>query len=227
MKYFTGIKDLDIKIINYLDDNNLFNIIRTNKYLYLLTCNDNFWMNRVIKKYGKIIGGPEYIKVNFIDSNWKNYYIFVKKLLLLNINDTLEYAKNNKRYDLLNIISECIRLQRTIDINIHRDEFNLVKAVLRNPLFNPSVNDNEIISICSFFGYEDILIEILKDPRVNPSSNENEPLKLAVKNNHIEIVKLLIEDKRFKIINIEEIIELAECNNRFEIQDYLEDFKNP
>ena len=71
MKGFTGIKDLDLKILMDVDDETLLNACSTNKELYRI-CNidQSFWRNRYVKQYGEnaALFKP---KVR----SWKNYYM--------------------------------------------------------------------------------------------------------------------------------------------------------
>ena len=51
MNRFTGQKDVDITILNLLEDKDLINMCKTNKYVNSICENDNFWRDRIIKKY--------------------------------------------------------------------------------------------------------------------------------------------------------------------------------
>jgi small GTP-binding protein len=83
-KVFTGIKDLDIIILNNIDDKKLYKMMRTNKYFWNLTLNDNFWFHRIKKFYN--------IDVNYKPQNvtWRNYYQRMKKTLkIVIVGDTM------------------------------------------------------------------------------------------------------------------------------------------
>lgn len=68
---WTGLKDVDRKILQELDDKDLFFLLLTkNIYLYKLT-DDVFWRNRLINKYPTTVSyKPEKYK-------WKQYYLNV------------------------------------------------------------------------------------------------------------------------------------------------------
>ena len=51
MNRFTGQKDVDITILNLLEDKDLINMCKTNKYVYSICENDTFWRDRIINKY--------------------------------------------------------------------------------------------------------------------------------------------------------------------------------
>lgn len=71
MKGFTGVKDLDLKILMDLDDETLLNACSTNKELYRI-CNvdQSFWRNRYVKQYGEHAA-------SFKEKgrSWKNHYM--------------------------------------------------------------------------------------------------------------------------------------------------------
>jgi hypothetical protein len=68
---FSGIKDVDLKILSKLEDKDLLNVcITKNKYVYHICNDENFWRNRILKKYGNFI---VYYKPE--DSNWKKFYM--------------------------------------------------------------------------------------------------------------------------------------------------------
>ena len=73
MKSFSGIADVDLKILENLDDKDLFQACSVNKELFRI-CNKepSFWKGRFIKKYG--LHASEYKPV---DRSWKNHYMQV------------------------------------------------------------------------------------------------------------------------------------------------------
>ena len=71
MKGFTGIKDLDLKILMELDDKDLIKTCATNRELYRI-CNvdQSFWRNRYVKQYDE-----EAAKYKPEGRSWKNHYM--------------------------------------------------------------------------------------------------------------------------------------------------------
>ena len=71
MKGFTGIKDVDLKILMELDDRDLIRTCATNRELRRI-CNvdQGFWRNRYVKQYGEHAASfkPE-------GRSWKNHYM--------------------------------------------------------------------------------------------------------------------------------------------------------
>ena len=70
-KGFTGIKDVDLKIMMELDDKDLISTCATNKELYRI-CNvdQSFWRNRYVKQYGE-----EAAQYKPEGRSWKNHYM--------------------------------------------------------------------------------------------------------------------------------------------------------
>jgi hypothetical protein len=69
-KTFSGIKDVDRKILESLDDENLFSILFVNKYLNQVS-DENFWKRRLISKYP----GAFSYKTQKRAQTWKQYYL--------------------------------------------------------------------------------------------------------------------------------------------------------
>ena len=66
----TGIKDVNLKILSELNDRDLLNYCTTDKYAYQICQNEDFWRNRLIRKYGdKVLNNKPK------DISWKNYYM--------------------------------------------------------------------------------------------------------------------------------------------------------
>lgn len=67
---FTKIRDVDLKILQMLDDHELYDICELDDYARLLCKDENFWRNRFISKFSRdILGGkPD-------DMTWEEYYI--------------------------------------------------------------------------------------------------------------------------------------------------------
>jgi hypothetical protein len=69
---FTGIKDVDLKILFELDDRSLLNACATNKYAYNICKNESFWRDRFISRFGN-----EVTKYKPEERSWKNHYMQV------------------------------------------------------------------------------------------------------------------------------------------------------
>lgn len=67
---FTGLKDLDYKIMEELDIKSLLNFCRTDKYISGLCENDMFWKRRFEQRIG-------YGKYKPSTMTWKKYYLYL------------------------------------------------------------------------------------------------------------------------------------------------------
>lgn len=90
----TGIKDVDLMILDKLSDRDLLNFCITNKSNKKLCDNQDFWRNRFIKRFGDVAG-----KYKNPNRSWKNHYLIV-------ISDLDEYQKNGmSNWEFFNEIS--------------------------------------------------------------------------------------------------------------------------
>ena len=82
---FSGIKDVDRKILEKLDDKDLLSILLTNKYLNKIL-DERFWRNRLIQRYPGAISFKKEEKEEGAGhtQTWKRYYLttvyYVNKL---------------------------------------------------------------------------------------------------------------------------------------------------
>ena len=70
MKTLSQIKDVDLKILSELDDNDLLSFCKLNvenKYVYKLCNDENFWRDRTVKKFGKLEKNE--------NRSWKHLYL--------------------------------------------------------------------------------------------------------------------------------------------------------
>ena len=70
MKTLSQIKDVDLKILSELDDNDLLSFCKLNvenKYVYKLCNDENFWRDRTLKKFGKVNKNE--------NRSWKHLYL--------------------------------------------------------------------------------------------------------------------------------------------------------
>ena len=85
---FSGIKDVDRKILGQLDDKDLLAVLLTNRYLNKIL-DDNFWRNRLIEKYPGAVSSKAFTEKEGKEESqekdtWKRYYLttvyYVNKL---------------------------------------------------------------------------------------------------------------------------------------------------
>ena len=93
----------------------------------------------------------------------------------------------------------------------------LVKILLADKRFDPSMGDNFAIIDASRFGHPDLARLLLADKRVDPSAAENFAIIHASWRGHFENVKLLLADKRLIIHADNSAIVMAADKNYIEI----------
>ena len=100
----TGIRDVNLKILQDLNDEELFSFCIVNKEANKLCENEDFWRNRFLKRFGKLYTKDE-------NRTWKNFYLtivkeFAKEMSyddkldknLRNIRDSFDFRK--QRYGI-------------------------------------------------------------------------------------------------------------------------------
>ena len=82
----TGIKDLDFKILNELDDHELYDICIINRKSVEVCNDENFWRNRFMTRFA-----PDILNAKPNDMTWKDYYIELSNSEELEGGDRLWY----------------------------------------------------------------------------------------------------------------------------------------
>lgn len=78
MRAFSGIRDVDMKILEQLEDKDLGRACQTNQYVQQLCQNENFWRRRFIDKFGLYYtNNLDLINKYKGDSTWRHYYITI------------------------------------------------------------------------------------------------------------------------------------------------------
>lgn len=78
---FTGDRANDTAVLQDTDDKNIADLCLSNDYVFSL-CNEDFWKDRLINKYGKYLGTENYIKNKYLgDVSWKDYYLWINSLV--------------------------------------------------------------------------------------------------------------------------------------------------
>lgn len=143
MKHLTGIKDIDVKILNYLSDFSLINTMTTCKYIRCLTEDENFWMNRAIFRFPELSHQEHIEYKNEYNENWKTYYIenlsCFEKVLDNDIIENILYGscENGKMASFLILIAK----------NLNNFENSLTKSSI-DPLDICSKNCKPLFLAC-------------------------------------------------------------------------------
>ena len=199
-----GNKDVDRKILNNLDDEDLVNMCQVNKKVQLISNDQVFWMNRVFLRFG-YVGGDilRKYKDKYWSGSWSEYYI--KDLRKINKGHTILLSgSRNGRLDHV-IIS------LNIGANIH------------------TLNDHAL-RYSSHYGYLDIvkyLVE-LKPDGANIHAHNDEALRNSSNRGHMEVVKYLVElkpDGANIHADDDAALRWASLNGQIEVVKYLVELK--
>ena len=103
---FTGVKDIDFKILEELDDSDLTNVCVVNTYLNDICKDETFWRNRLLNKYRFLLGNAENIIHNYKakDILWKQYYIWLHGAVYGDQFFSYLYADVLRREDVVKVL---------------------------------------------------------------------------------------------------------------------------
>lgn len=106
VKLFSGNKDADFEILQRLDDKDLSQFCLVNTYVNNLCRDENFWRNRVLLKWGFLLGNSVDIVKNYKPAEipWKDYYVWVASAIDSDPFFTYLYADALGRTDVTNIL---------------------------------------------------------------------------------------------------------------------------
>ncbi|GAH73688.1 unnamed protein product, partial [marine sediment metagenome] len=173
IKGLSGNLDVDKQILAQLNDRDLVNICKSNKYLNSICQSNDFWRIRsliLIKdtipyKTEKSLTFTEK-SLTFTEKSWKQHYIDFS--IKITENELIKNAKNGK----INVIRYLI--DKKID---------------------PSANNNEAIILASKYGRLNVVKYLMSQyPKYNidPTASDNDAFSFASSNGHLEVVKYLM-----------------------------------
>ena len=103
---FTGIRDLDIEILNRLEDKDLISFCSADKYAKTICDSETFWQRRTIERYGKYLT-LDVMKKFKNDNTWAEYYIQIAKVLnSANPENEAAKALENGRSDIVELLKK-------------------------------------------------------------------------------------------------------------------------
>jgi len=147
---FTGFKDIDLKILLYLNDNDLCSCFQVNRYFYNLSKIEHFWMQLVIKKYGFHLGSCENIRQKYLNGQtWREYYMLYigsyyrqngnckyfsrgcGRYVGLYIHNSEKKEHFNKKREL-DGFQECLLNDKKLEFNYKSGEKNGIQKIWKN-----------------------------------------------------------------------------------------------
>ncbi len=188
----TGNKDVDRKILNKLEDNDLVKVCQVNKQANTL-CNDQvFWMNRVFNRFGYV--GGDVLRSNKKNRSWSDYYINdLRKIIKNTALDYLTKGSDNERLDHV-----IIALKNGAYIHYMSDwalrnasdngDIEMVKYLLSRGA-NIHANGDQSVTLASKNGD----LEMVKYLVSNGGNLNSNALQQASQYGHLDVVKYLVE----------------------------------
>lgn len=99
--FLTGVKDVDFKILDQLNDRDLLNACQTNKKAQSICSDEDFWQRRYMRVYGR-----DFASFKNPDRLWKDYYLL-----------TLHYnSKYFSRRALIKVIEKGNSTNKNVDL---------------------------------------------------------------------------------------------------------------
>ena len=189
----TGVKDLDIIILNKLEDQDLVSVCKTNTVANKLCDDQNFWLQRIVIKFPYL--GLSVLKKYKQDRSWSQYYIEDLRSMNKNNADTkLITALKSGRLDQV-----IIAVKNGADIHANND------ASLRN---------------ASAYGQLDI-VKYLVEQGADIHANDDESLRNASAYGQLDVVKYLVEQGADIHALNDYSLRSASYNGRTDVVDYL------
>lgn len=197
----SGVKDLDYKILNELDDKDLINACQTNKAADKICTDQNFWLNRIQIKF-------PYLSYDILDKNrknkkWSDYYIELIKINPLNRNTYLVDGTLNDRSDYV-----LVALNKGADPNSSsgrrsvltqasmKGYLNIVKILVENGAAVNLKDDYDVTAIykAAEQGHLDIIKYLIEHGAIlYPTIGGATPLMAAAHQRKFDVVKYLLD----------------------------------
>lgn len=169
---FTADKNIDMLILNKLEDEDLSRVCLTNKYVYSLCEDDQFWMNRFIEKYGIYYDNIEEIRNFKAPASWKEYYLWLTDIIE---NPDPYYmfahAAYLKRKDVMKILYQ-IKNIYVEEIQVNTGPLNGTIAFVKIPF------DRKKIGNITIDEFKEKIVPSILDENFNVNENRVGPFKL-------------------------------------------------
>ena len=190
----TGVKDLDIIILNKLEDQDLVSVCKTNKQANKLCDDQNFWLNRIMIKFPYL--GLDILKKYKRGRSWSQYYIKdLRTITPSNAETKLENASLRGRLDQV-----IIAINYGAGINAYTYGYSLRAA--------------------SSNGHLEV-VKYLVEQGADIHANDDLSLISASNNGHLELVKYLVEQGADIHAHNDLSLRWARQRGHTEVADYL------
>lgn len=184
---FTGIENVDIDILNFLDDLSLSKACMTNRYFYRLCKNEDLWRRRLEKYH------PDGIELKTKDQTWRDLYMALSDAgtgdykRLFQLDNTIKILEWIKRHDI-KLISEMYFDAGMIDkIDIMDWLYDENYVDLED--FNDNITDlvkHSKLSALEWIKNHDVLDDFVRH-------KELQLMELAIENDDIDMIDWMYE----------------------------------
>lgn len=183
----TGIKDLDYKILNELDDKSLVRFCETNKEANKYCDNQDYWRNRTFSRFSNV--PPEILIEYKGERSWSDYYIFDLKRLNADDVEDLEYSLIKGRLDyVIILLNKGMKINDMIYYSVISGNLKLVKYLL-----NRGIKQSPKAILEAIYRGDLNMIKLLIEYGADVNSGNGAPLFRASKYGDLDVVKYLVE----------------------------------
>lgn len=189
----TGNRNIDMKILNELEDEDLVRICSVNKKADKICKDQIFWMNRILLKFPEV--PLNVLKKNKGNRTWSEYYI--NDLRILNKPNAYQYLYFGSMYGRLDHVIIAIDL----GADIHH-------------------NHNDPVRMASLNGRLEV-VKYLTERGANIHSVDNFAVRVASRQGHLEVVKYLVSQGADIHADNDLAVKLANNTGHSEVVDYL------
>lgn len=168
MKALTGIKDVDLKILQELKDNEISLVCSVNKYVARLCENESFWLNRLLTHYK--LDFIKDLKGNYTYKQLYRYLFFDKKSGVQEAikTDNLLFLKEltnnflNTNFDIIYEVAENNSFKILTFILLQEEDIDRRDDIVTEALFTANMKTFEwllLMGMTNYFSYILLLIK--------------------------------------------------------------------
>ena len=178
----TGIRNLDEKILNELDDKDLVNACRVDTKADEY-CNDQlFWMNRILTKFPMDLNILKEYKGT---RSWSDYYIYdLRKVTYANMLDSIRDGR------LDHVLLNKMNLSTVIVMAAGRGQLNIIKYLAEKGY---DYDKEAALMNASRNGHLNV-VKYLVEHGANIHALNDHALRFASMNNYLDVVEYLVEN---------------------------------
>ena len=153
MNKFTGVKDIDFKILMNLDDSELGKVCQTNKYLNSLCKDNTFWFNKIHNKLGISFEDIKKFTIYLRNKHHLNTYIWIKEKEKILNSLLVNIWKNLENGNAMQWMSDYKRTSEFVQ-SLEYDKSFIIDFIVDNIInFSKGKSEKDRLSIFRLFGF--------------------------------------------------------------------------